>query len=915
MVELVDLTDVLAGKPVGGSLTTIERVHAVYDISDTCWILGQAEVRHFQATDTTYEYFRYQQPDCEPKPDLVVDVFPVDQGRSKDVREDETMAIRVRVTNQSGQPVTGVRLDRIELGGNDVEDYEPEPCPEEEPDCTLDPDAGKKARLDGPTGEYPALTTSLGTGTESVGFVDYELTGLHEGEITVDITAVATKGAETVTAEVSEPWTVRSSALKVDISLSPDKVEVQQRVEDQPAAGGDGKAEPVPVTATLTVTNTDEEGQLTDVTWPETLDLVAADDKQTELVRVAQVSGPSLPDGASGPVDLDPFVLAAGASRTVSYGLEVYDDGRFTVRGAVPYVSSQGANRLAIGNADLKATGDRILGFVLEPIEEWPEFLTGGQSYELIGDLYNFSSTDTVKVDLASIELTHVGNGVLWSVRPLDAGWVEKQGQCYWSPALEIEPGERVPVHALLVVDANGGTRGGFELSPPDAWRIDEGDVETPLDPVNDYDIEPVDPVGYEYRVDVSVDTRGPWTLADYATFGNGLATGFVEGALEWSISSLEGTAALLKAVTTWENLETAGGYLAEYSLKSAEFYAQWTFVMTPEEKLAFYAEAAQQAAEMVAEAGKKAVDPDFQRQLAESVLPGWFEQVEKAYATNDPQALGEAFGRVTGNAGLEVASCLMPSPKWQGKFKTLATAAGAEAAEEAARIARIAEGGADSFARQATRATLRNGSLVDAQGATKLWGLGSDAYRSLLKFADENKLLISLRDRSPGSLKRLQEGFIEKMEHMKLKNVNLDIDGPLGYLDEHADIVTFKKPISQSELDEVLAGISDADLRDEVLNRWKSRNKEWNKYKDLYASFEENGFPSGFEFRPNAATGRQGAVAASVPLARGQGRRRERHPRLPHPRGLRRREVARLHRRHRHRRHPPLERAQPAAR
>lgn len=86
---------------------------------------------------------------------------------------------------------------------------------------------------------------------------------------------------------------------------------------------------------------------------------------------------------------------------------------------------------------------------------------------------------------------------------------------------------------------------------------------------------------------------------------------------------------------------------------------------MEPKQKRTFIRDGGGKVYDLEIAAGAKLnKDAEFQRQAAEAVLPGWVGQVESAYASNDPALMVEAFGWVTGNVGLEVASCVLPGAK-----------------------------------------------------------------------------------------------------------------------------------------------------------------------------------------------------------------------------------------------------------
>ncbi len=641
-------------------------------------------------------------------------------------------------------------------------------------------------------------------------------------------------------------------AVDAEMVLDPAVVTIEEIIEDE--TGGGAEREPVLTTATITVTNS-EDRDIENVTWPSEVDIIATDRSPVADVRVRQQGGPRLPGGGDGPPDLRPFTLASGESRSIAFVLEVVDDGEWEIRARVQYDDELGGRPLAVfAQTELVAGPDASLGIKLDTERgQTLGFLTGGEQVRLTGNLYNFSSTDTLEVDLSSLIVSTTGNAVVKVYRPLEDDI--RPDECYLAPdKVVIGPGERFPIHGLLITSSEGGTRGTVDFDLPTAVAVKPNGTRTTLDPET-FKVQPT-PTGFAFQVDTSSEVLPTWGAAEYATFSGYLAYGAYLGAMEWLVTNIRAAGELLLLVRDWEALSAGAAWLAPKALNAAKVYYDFWYLMNPIEKAEFIADVGQKAYDLAIEAGKSGEAAQLQRAAAEAVLPGWFSEVEAAYATNDPRLLGQAFGRVGGNVGLEVMSCVMPNVKWKGKFQQLGALDAAAAADEAAALGRSVKAGSKLAAKQAGRAGLRNGAWIDVTTASSLWGVGVDAYRALLRFADENKLLITLRDRTEGSIRRLQQGWIEKMEHMKLKNVRPDIDAPLGYLDRHADVVAFKKPISQSELDDVLASIADADLRKEVAARHAQRTKEWNRYGDLYESYELNGFPSGFDYGPNAATG-----------------------------------------------------------
>ncbi len=183
--------------------------------------------------------------------------------------------------------------------------------------------------------------------------------------------------------------------------------------------------------------------------------------------------------------------------------------------------------------------------------------------------------------------------------------------------------------------------------------------------------------------------------------------------------------------------------------------------------------------------------------------------------------ATGSLLGSVAGDAlTAKIGSAAYAKFLKEGIAKrALARSFEEQAATLAGRTAGVGEVG---------RAGLKAGDLLDLPLARRLYGIDRKLDGRLLDYARRNKLLIAMRDRSPGSIARLAEGLLPKIEKVKAKNVNsIDIDF-LGFAESHRDVAMIKQ---MPDWDTVKAGIGHLTKEEqfEVFERWSTRLKEWN--------------------------------------------------------------------------------------
>ena len=167
-------------------------------------------------------------------------------GLGEGLRQEETVPVRLRVENETGAPMTGLKLTASSVSGfGDT----PGTAVLDAPSPTTE---GRDDIL-----SLPAELDASGPG--SVGFVDFDLEGVEEGDIRLSAAVEGTApSGNKVEGTIEADWVVRSTDLTVAITFDP-RSQTQTESEDPEA-----DPEPVEMTATVNLTNTSG-GKLTDI--------------------------------------------------------------------------------------------------------------------------------------------------------------------------------------------------------------------------------------------------------------------------------------------------------------------------------------------------------------------------------------------------------------------------------------------------------------------------------------------------------------------------------------------------------------------------------------------------------------------------------------------------------------------------
>lgn len=667
--------------------------------------------------------------------------------------------------------------------------------------------------------------------------------------------------------------TIRIAALDSFISFDPKSGSV---VLEEVVDGDNTKAKHEIIRAMLSIKNMSD-APIPTVYAPRSLSIKSMD-RVVKRGRLGFTGGPW--DANGQPISENQKIsLAANEEYKVFYELTARDEGLFEVQSLATYEDvNTRRTRGSLAKRTLDVDHDALVGIELKSMPELsPEvFVKGGTQTDLDAQIYNLSNKQTIVVEGSTFRPGKMeGNAKFVPFRLFSAPTPASNESCYVSPTKEVEPDDTLRFLGGIKTSDAGSTRGVVNLNLPKLYVLDENGDATPID------LKKIKFIGSDfdlaYRVDVSEEVREQLATDD-AIWAGGVTVGFIYGSGEWLVQQAFFVTDLLaslpqiisgipkKAYTVLINTVKAIKHLYEISkaydnkAELGKAFGKWVY-----DKALASGESVQKALQS--------------KELAEAFLPGWTEDIEKAYASGNPFDMGFVLGRGTGYASAEVATCFFQTPKFLAGYKALAAEKVTQKTLKATELLR--EFNTKVFTNDALNANFRKavvlGAKVDKAKAV-FWGVDKTAFNSLSAYAKANKLIISARERSQGAIARLAERvevipgvlkrvWIEKAEFMKLKNVREDVDIPLGYLREHVDIVAFKK-VSQSDLDRALQGLIDPDRIDEITKRFNKRQKEWEEwyqkpsssertgkvYPSIYDKFTAEGFPIGFQGKTNAA-------------------------------------------------------------
>ncbi|MDO9352552.1 MAG: PKD domain-containing protein [Solirubrobacteraceae bacterium] len=521
--------------------------------------------------------------------------------------------------------------------------------------------------------------------------------------------------------------------------------------------------------------------------------------------------------------DLEIGEIGPDETLNLAVGAQAQDQARVRVTGIVRGVvdDEDGGRREAAGSgrADVRIGQPTLLRVL--PDNSATAVQKAGGVWSLSSTIENISPSENVTVRV----LTHkIGNTV---GKPVDDALAPTPENAL-GLVKELEPGERLLVGGKFSSDPNGGTRSIVDLMV-DGWvvDVDTGEKRELLtDEIAVLDQPNGDPATRRrVAIDTSSTVKADWTYSEVGWyFTDGFARGFgrwVDSTVESGQSLALGTAHaatwmfyLPSTVVKYMQPGEAEQALKEISADLATSYAKL--------KQVSYAQA------------RAAVDQQLQTKL----LP-----ILESYETGDVEKLASQSGELLGEAApdliIDAATSVIAAERLIAKSaKTVLTKA--DDAQEATKASRIAAKGIRGF---------EPGDAVEFAQAERYWGLDHDLYEKLRQYVQDNKIVVSMRERSPGSIERLARGALGKIEKVKAKNVNrVDVDY-LGFAEDHMDFAMFKQMPPWKVVEQrVLANNPGAtfwerrELMAKVKARWSDRAKEFVKESEAMADYAKAG-------------------------------------------------------------------------
>ena len=562
------------------------------------------------------------------------------------------------------------------------------------------------------------------------------------------------------------------------------------------------------------------------------------DVKPPKPLPLVQLSGPD-------PADLGD--IDAGESVTSTYAVEARGDGRYELTARATGTDDDGKKLSDKGSAKLKAQSPILFVYTRPdrsvPSPDAPELIKAGTALAIRVRLRNRSYRDTIVVhpfqggftgNLVGGYLQPAGKPIQDAPNVDDIDVVNNSGRFY-----VLKPREELPLDAVYrtgysnpETGGGGGTRGAALFAEPAASTFDPEKGK----------LNPIDPekialaVGAE-RHELSIDDRPPDKppfnpYAATLSFSIGAAKGLaysVAGAVKglfYDLPILIGTAgrAYVQLVTEryaelWEAIrddDDARNVFQRFIDKQKEFMLRdlETAGKVPGKLKQALNAAFEQSQKHLNKLNNKWYNGD------------WLEAAEE---------LGTDVGQLAGDVALADAALgkILAGLPRLAKVAKVAD----KAKEKALAKLRPAIETFTARAQNAVRAIrflaqkVKPGYIFDFEALEVLYGMTHAQARYLAVLAKTEGILIACRSRGAGALKWIEKhNALLKPEWIKTKNVNKYDVEYLGYLESDLDRVVIKTDLPSDN--DVIAkldadGVTDAEVRREVLQRLEDRRKE----------------------------------------------------------------------------------------
>ena len=787
---------------------------------------------------------------------LAGDWFRTDPA-SQGVKEDETAPLRLRVDNITGRDLTEVELVEVEVAGigeTPGEALLAEATVEHEGEAVLERLADQLA-ADGPA---------------SVGFQDYTLKGVAEGDLVLRALVRGTDpDGNVVEGTIEEEWTVRSTNLTIEITFDPEE-RVQPESDDPEAP-----PEPVDMTATVTLTNTSG-GPLTDITIAEfeVSRLIGEQQLWLEQVggqRLTNWDAPGIlleePTGTDAP--LEPFDLDNGDERVFTADFVVRDDGQLDFHVLALAADEADQTVRGYGENSWVLTPEKYLEVTAQVVSTQP--VPAGQDVIISGRIVNLSQTATLEVgplipipsgNTGTLSLAYGGGpapdpSLLPGIPPplvLGPGDSElfevAVSTNYSDPRSNVSTGE--PEVALT-----GGTRAYFEFVP---WAIAteaDGTIRTVrTDPQTDQDRGVK--ISDEHReLTASINDSIAIPETEWDMLAGGISIGVVKGIGRAGVGLITGAVDALKLPFT-------------LTIGAMEYQSRVWNAFTEEERRLYSEEFSTYLVAMaVGNVENGLRDADQLKDDLNEMVYQEMTRLADEWETGDYVSTAEAYAA----GGSEIAASL-----WLPAAMTkLAQAPRAAAALERAQLAVNARMGpvfAEMRAIQYVEdalpllQALENGAEIPADAMRRMYGVAPEEVAELQRLAERYEVLITFRSRHPSSVAWMERfGAMMKPEAIKIKSVS-DLDTALGYRLGDVGSVVFRKPDvlrsppgpGVSFEDHIRSYVTGRGFTpgtrdyDSAVDRVVLRVREWHKHEAAYRNYDQRGWiATEFNYESNA--------------------------------------------------------------
>ena len=421
-----------------------------------------------------------------------------------------------------------------------------------------------------------------------------------------------------------------------------------------------------------------------------------------------------------------------------------------------------------------------------------------GGRWTYSGHVENLSPNRAITVFVFAKRSQNVVDGQLSSIF--------EPGGCTCGVYKKLEPGEKIPVHASLGSSPDGGSRAAIDIGIVGTVHEPEGDVKLTQNAI-------VVAPGADHReasIDLTQPVNDPFSLSEAG----------------WLMTDSAARAFSARVQGVFDTPAAAMASAQTFIETPKSLYLQRVIAIireeVPEAVARTRSEIAYTLQEMAGLSAAEALAVSDQALTTGMVKTGqaWDDATWQEMA----QTTGTLLGTLAPDLVLEAAMPALAACKllkYGGKSAMLRKAATLGETRAGRLLAKGLEG-------------LVPGDEISSLLARKLWGIDGLIDSQLIAYAKAKKVVIAVRERSPGSIRRLAEGMLPKWEKIKAKNVSsLDVDF-LGFHPNHLDTAMLKQMPEWSVVEARLAGKS-PDVRRMVEERWKQRKQEW-EGKDLEA-------------------------------------------------------------------------------